>query len=75
MDVEAFSFKEGPTESGSDPNFIKRIPEAIGGEILPFNLLEAFPKYWLLLLVLLIPVFVVIYKKRNLALNLLSRII
>jgi hypothetical protein len=78
MDVEAFSIKEGPTESGfsSTNQVIKKIiPEAVGGEILPLNLIEALPKYWLLILVLLLPAAVLIYRKRDLALNLISRII
>jgi hypothetical protein len=74
MNVEAFSIKEGPTESG-EPATFKPIIEAVGGEILPFNLLEVFPKYWILIFALLLPVFVVLYKKRDLALNFISRII
>jgi hypothetical protein len=78
VNVEAFSIKEGPTESGVFPvkkRALKLIPEAIGGEILPFNLLEALPKYWILLFALLLPAFIILYKKRDLALNLISRII
>lgn len=75
MIVEAFSIKEGPTESGNDVLFKKIIPEAVGGELLPFNLIEAFPKHWVLILAILLPVFVILYKKRDLALNLVSRII
>ena len=74
MDVQAFSIKEGPTESG-DTAQIKPIIEAVGGELLPFNLLEILPKYWILLLALLLPAFIILYKKRDLALNLISRII
>jgi hypothetical protein len=80
MKVEAFSIKEGPTESGVGEAF-RRVrfllvePEAVGGEILPFNLLEILPKYWILILALLLPAFVLLYRKRDLALNLISRII
>jgi hypothetical protein len=75
MNVEAFSIKEGPTESGDPAPPIKPIIDAVGGEILPFNLLEALPKYWILILALLLPAFNILYKKRNLALNVISRII
>jgi len=75
MDVEAFSIKEGPTESGEPAPPIKPIIEAVGGELLPFNLLEILPKYWILLLALLLPACIILYKKRDLALNLISRII
>jgi len=75
MDVEAFSIKKGPTESGTGNTVKKIIPEAIGGELLPLNLLEAFPKYWILMLALLLPALIILYKKRDLAINLISRII
>ncbi len=75
MNIEAFSIKEGPTESGIEQVIKKIIPEALGGEVLPFNLIEALPKYWLLLLILALPAFILLYRKRDLALNLVSRII
>ena len=75
MDVEAFSIKEGTTESGDPAPPMKPIIDAVGGELLPFNLLEVLPKYWIFLLALLLPAFIIIYKKRDLALNFISRII
>ena len=68
MDVQAFSIKEGPTESGALP-VIKKImfAEPIGGELLPFNLLETFPRSWILFFVMFLPLFLLIYKKRDLA--------
>jgi hypothetical protein len=77
MDVEVFSMKEGPTESGFTPtNGVKIVvKKAVGGELLPFNLLETLPKYWILMLALLLPALIILYKKRDLALNLISRII
>jgi hypothetical protein len=75
MEVEAFSIKEGPTESGIEEIMKKIIPESVGGELIPINLLEAFPKHWILIFALILPAFIVLYKKRDLALNLISRII
>ena len=75
MDVEAFSIKEGPTESGTGNTIKKIITDAVVGEILPFNLLEAFPKLWIILLTILLPAFIILYKKRDIGFNLISRII
>ena len=68
MDVQAFSIKEGPSESGVIP-VMKKIMfvEPIGGEILPFKLLETFPRSWILIFVMFLPLFLVIYKKRDLS--------
>jgi hypothetical protein len=74
MEVEAFSIKEGPTESGGSMQ-AKPIIDAVGGELIPLNILEVLPKYWILILAVLLPAFIIFYKKRDLALNLVSRII
>ena len=74
MNVQAFSIKEGPTESGEiAPG--KPLIDVVGGNILPFNLFDALPKYWIIMLVLLLPVFIILYKKRDLALHLISKVI
>ena len=75
MDVEAFSIKEGPTESGTGNTIKKIITDAVGGEVIPFNLLESVPKLWIMLLALLLPAFIVLYKKRDTALDLISKVI
>jgi hypothetical protein len=75
MDVQAFSIKEGPTESGDPSPPMKPIIDAVGGELLPFELLEVLPKYWIIILALLLPAFIILFKKRDTALNLISRII
>lgn len=79
MDVDAFSLKKGPTESGAVPTqkikYLLVEPSPVGGEVLPFNLLETLPKYWLVGLAILIPVLLLIYRKREPVLSLLSRII
>ncbi|MBD3206948.1 hypothetical protein GF319_11490 [Candidatus Bathyarchaeota archaeon] len=74
IQVEAFNLKNGPTESGTVPNGIPmdRIPEAVGGELLPFDVLKAIPPHVLLLLIFAIPAVVLLYKKRDYALNLLA---
>jgi hypothetical protein len=69
--VHAFNFKGGPTESGTtQPVF-----QPVGGEILPFNLLSVLPKYWIMLALLLIPPAFVLYKRRDLAMNLINRLL
>lgn len=74
MNVQALSIKEGPTESGEiAPG--RPIIKVAGGELLPFNLLDTLPKYWILILALLLPALIILYKKRDLALHLISRII
>jgi len=81
MDVQAFSLKNGPTESGIGQvigirdRILKIIPEAVGGEVLPFNLIETLPSYWVFILAFFLPVLVLLYKKRDLALNFIAKII
>ncbi|MFP3952126.1 MAG: hypothetical protein ACLFVP_08335 [Candidatus Bathyarchaeia archaeon] len=69
--VDAFNIKAGPTESGVN-NYVA--PTPVGGEILPFNLFESTPIQLAVLLILMIPVAILVYKKRDLALNLVSRL-
>ena len=74
MNVQAFSIKEGPTESGEiAPG--KPIIDVVGGNLIPFNLLDAIPKYWIIMLALLLPAMIILYKKRDLALHLISKVI
>jgi len=68
--VEAFDIKGGPTESGA----VAKKPLPVGGEILPFNLFEALPIHLILLLIMMIPVIILVYKKRDLALNIISKV-
>ena len=57
--IEAFRIKPGPTESGE-------IPEPIGGELLPTDILPTFlSQYWLLIVLFLIPLGLLFYKKRD----------
>ena len=68
--VDGLGIKSGPTESGIGP---RRTPGPVGGEIIPFDLLASLSKYWILLLILLLPLVLLMYKRREIALNLLSR--
>jgi hypothetical protein len=75
--IDGLSLKSGPTESGKVPAFKVRIngfTEAVGGELIPANFWVALPKYFILLLILLPPLAFLLYKKRGLAFNLLSRL-
>ncbi len=64
--VDGLSFRAGPTQSGgfvaSPP---PTSPPPVGGEIIDINTLAVvLSRYWLLILILLIPLAFVFYKKR-----------
>ena len=62
--VDGLSFKAGPTQSGSPPTPTPT-PLPVGGEIVGIDTLSVFlSKYWILILLLLIPVAFALYKKR-----------
>jgi hypothetical protein len=72
LNVEGLSIKAGPTESGFvDP---KVVPDAVGGELLSFSVLEALPAHLILFLLLMIPAFLLLYKKKDYAINLIARL-
>ncbi len=78
MKVSAFSIKEGPTESGipvPPPNNLHVTPSPVGGELFPFNLVQIIPKQWIIILILLLPAALVLYKKREVAMDLITRIL
>ncbi|MCP8311103.1 MAG: hypothetical protein L6N94_06365, partial [Candidatus Methylarchaceae archaeon HK01M] len=60
--VDALNLKSGPTESGEAPAPIEPIEPStpVGGELLP-----AVSQYWLLILLLLLPLGLLLYKKRS----------
>jgi len=68
--VEALNLKPGPTQSGGAPP--PSVP--VGGEMLGIDKLSVFlSNYWILvILVLLLPAALVLYKKREIALKLLG---
>lgn len=68
--IDALKVKSGPTESGIDVT-------PVGGEMVPIDKLGVFSSsYGILILILLIlPVAFVLYKKRDLALKLFNPLI
>jgi hypothetical protein len=68
--VDALSLKPGPTQSGN----IAQPPPPVGGEMFAADKLSVFmSNYWLaVILLLLLPLAVLFYKKRELALRLLA---
>jgi hypothetical protein len=73
--VGGLSLKSGPTESGETvPGFPRFTPGAVGGELIPADFWVVLPKYLILLLILIPPLAFLLYKKRTLAFNLLTRL-
>ena len=71
--VEALNLKSGPTQSGAAP-----LPSGpVGGEMVPIDKLSVFlSNYWILvILLLLLPAALVLYKKREIALKLLTPVL
>jgi hypothetical protein len=61
--VDGLNFKAGPTQSGAAS---PTPPPTVGGEIIDINTLAVLlSRYWLLILVLLVPLALVLYKKRT----------
>ncbi|MFB3890335.1 MAG: hypothetical protein ACE14S_12675 [Candidatus Bathyarchaeia archaeon] len=59
--VDGLTFKPGPTRSGAFPT-----SPPVGGEIVGVDVVSVFiSKYWLLMLLLLIPLAYALYKKRS----------
>jgi hypothetical protein len=76
--AEALSLKSGPTQSGEyTPPVTPVQPQPVGGVMLPVDKLSVFlSNYWMLvILVLLLPLAVLFYKKREMALRLLTPIL
>jgi hypothetical protein len=70
--VEAFNLKGGPTESGEIPPSV--VTDAVGGELLPFDIIKALPAHMIMILVLMVPLLILLYKKRDYAVNLIARL-
>ena len=70
--VEALTLKPGPSQSGAAVT--KPPPGPVGGVMLPVDKLSVFlANYWILLvLILLLPLGLIFYKKRETALRLLT---
>ena len=69
---QALIIKSGPTESGGGPD-----PAPVGGEMVPVDKLSIFlsSSWILLLLILVLPVAFILYRKRNVTLKLLSPLV
>lgn len=78
--VEGLSVKAGPTESGVGPSPSPTPsptpnPTPVGGQIVPIDKFSVFlSQYGLLLLILLIPLAFVLYKKRSMVLRLFAHV-
>jgi len=73
---EALTIKPGPTESGEVATTSRPPPTPVGGEMLPVDKLGVFlSQYWLLIIILMVPLMLLLYVKRNAALKLLSPIL
>ena len=59
--IDGIRIKAGPTESGGQPTH----PEPVGGELIPAELFPVLSQYWLLILVILLPLTLILYKKRH----------
>jgi hypothetical protein len=69
--VDALTIKSGPTESGGTPNGGNRL---VGGDVLSIDKLSLLlSQNWLLILLLLLPLSFVLYKKRHTLFNQLLR--
>ncbi|MFC1507345.1 hypothetical protein ACFLQ6_09805 [Thermoproteota archaeon] len=69
--IQALTVKSGPTESGAQP----RTP--VAGEMIPIDKLSVFlSSSWLLiLLILILPVAFILYRKRDVTLKILSPLV
>jgi hypothetical protein len=70
--TQALNFRSGPTKSGDVPEF-----SPIGGEIIPVDKLSLFlSSYWILILMILIlPVAFIFYRKRDQTMKILSPLV
>jgi hypothetical protein len=67
-------FKPGPTESGNDT---PTPPAPVGGEMIPMDKLSVFlsSSWILILLILMLPVAFILYRKREAALKILTPLV
>ncbi len=69
--IQALNVKSGPTESGEIMN-----GPPVAGEIIPVDKISVFLSSWILiLLILMLPVAFILYRKRDLTLKFLSPLI
>ncbi len=68
--IQALNLRTGPTESGT-------APAPVGGEMLPIDKLSVFlsSSWILILLILILPVAFILYRKRDVTLKILSPLV
>ena len=76
MRPQALTLKPGPTQSG-DPGPTTPPPAPVGGEMLPVDKLSIFfsSSWILILLILIIPVAFILYRKRDVTLKILTPLV
>ncbi|MCW4043390.1 MAG: hypothetical protein NWE90_06670 [Candidatus Bathyarchaeota archaeon] len=74
--IQALNIKSGPTQSGLPPT-PSPSPTPVGGEMLPVDKLSVFfsSSWILILLILILPVAFILYRKRDVTLKLLSPLV
>jgi hypothetical protein len=70
--VEGLTIKRGPAEGLAQVVTVK--PAPVGGELIPANLLASLPRHLLLLLILLLPLGFLLYRKSGSTLKTLTRL-
>ena len=71
--TQALTVKSGPAESGSDAS----PPAPVGGEMIPIDKLSVFlsSSWVLILLILIVPIAFILYRKRDVTLKILSPLV
>ncbi|MGB6680074.1 MAG: hypothetical protein WBF08_01970 [Candidatus Bathyarchaeia archaeon] len=74
--TQALILKAGPTESGAPPT-PSPPPTPVGGEMIPVDKLSIFlsSSWILILLILIVPVAFILYRKRDVTLKILSPLV
>ena len=69
--IQALNFKSGPTESGGQPS------TPVAGELVPIDKLSVFlsSSWILILLILILPVAFILYRKRDVTLKILTPLV
>jgi hypothetical protein len=71
--MQALTFRSGPTESGE----INSIHHPVAGELVPVDKLSVFlsSSWFLIILILILPITFILYRKRDVTLKLLNPLI
>ena len=70
--IQALTVKQGPTESGGEAS-----PTPVAGEMLPVDKISVFlsSSWILILLILIVPVAFILYRKRDVTLKILTPLV